>query len=118
MKSFRASVESSLHGPRKQGFGEQLQMWRRRSGMSQLDLANFMGSSPRHLTFIETGRSRPGRELVLRLAEALDVPVRERNTAPGLVSRDTCRAVVAWDVSPEERTPCPTFQRFSLACSA
>lgn len=61
-------------------FGGQLRVWRRRSGMSQLDLANLVGSSPRHLSFIETGRSRPGRELVLRLADALDVPVRERNT--------------------------------------
>jgi transcriptional regulator with XRE-family HTH domain len=47
--------------------------------MSQLDLALEAGVSPRHLSFVETGRSRPGRELLLHLAECLDVPLRERN---------------------------------------
>src|SRR6266851_1416873 len=60
-------------------FGQQLRHWRRRSGVSQLDLAVQAGTSPRHVSFIETGRSRPGRDLVLRLAAALDVPIRERN---------------------------------------
>lgn len=48
--------------------------------MSQLALAAQAGTTPRHLSFIETGRSRPGFDLVLRLASALDVPLRERNT--------------------------------------
>jgi transcriptional regulator with XRE-family HTH domain len=61
-------------------FGQQLRQWRRRSGISQLDLALQAGTTPRHVSFLETGRSRPGRDLVLRLATALDVPVRERNT--------------------------------------
>src|SRR6266536_1423032 len=68
-------------------FGQQLRQWRRRSGTSQLDLALQVGTSPRHVSFIETGRSRPGRNLVLRLAAALDVPIRERNallTSAGL----------------------------------
>ncbi len=60
-------------------FGQRLRYWRRRSGLSQLHLAAEAGTTPRHLSFIETGRSRPGRELVLRLAAALDVPIRERN---------------------------------------
>ena len=47
--------------------------------MSQLELALRAGSSARHLSFVETGRSRPSEELVLRLAEHLDVPMRERN---------------------------------------
>lgn len=47
--------------------------------MSQLELALRADSSARHLSFVETGRSRPSEELVLRLAEHLDVPVRERN---------------------------------------
>jgi len=47
--------------------------------MAQLELAGRAGTTPRHLSFVETGRSRPGRELVLRFAEALDVPLRERN---------------------------------------
>jgi transcriptional regulator with XRE-family HTH domain len=68
-------------------FGQQLRQWRRRSGVSQLDLALQAGTSPRYVSFIETGRSRPGRDLVLRLAAALDVPIRERNallTSAGL----------------------------------
>lgn len=47
--------------------------------MSQLELAAHAGTTPRHLSFIETGRSRPGADLVLRLAAALDIPIRERN---------------------------------------
>jgi transcriptional regulator with XRE-family HTH domain len=47
--------------------------------MSQLELATEAGTTTRHLSFLETGRSRPGAELVLRLATALDVPIRERN---------------------------------------
>jgi transcriptional regulator with XRE-family HTH domain len=47
--------------------------------MSQLDLASIAGVSARHLSFVETGRSRPSREMVLHLAETLDVPLRERN---------------------------------------
>jgi transcriptional regulator with XRE-family HTH domain len=60
-------------------FGQRLRLWRKRSGVSQLDLALLVGTSPRHISFVETGRSRPGRDLVLRLAEALEVPVRDRN---------------------------------------
>lgn len=60
-------------------FGTRLRYWRRRSGVSQLELAARAGTTPRHVSFIETGRSRPGRELVLRLAAALDIPIRERN---------------------------------------
>jgi transcriptional regulator with XRE-family HTH domain len=60
-------------------FGERLHQWRSRSGVSQVDLAVRAGTTPRHVSFIETGRSRPGRDLVLRLAAALDVPLRECN---------------------------------------
>lgn len=60
-------------------FGYRLRQWRRQRGMSQLDLALEAEISPRHLSFVETGRSRPKRELVLRLAEALEIPLRERN---------------------------------------
>src|SRR5215217_3906621 len=59
--------------------GEQLRDWRRRRRMSQLDLALEAGVSARHLSFLETGRSRPSREMVLHLAEQLDVPLRDRN---------------------------------------
>jgi len=56
-----------------------LRSWRERAGLSQLGLALQAGSSSRHISFIETGRSLPSRDMVLRLAEHLDVPVRERN---------------------------------------
>jgi transcriptional regulator with XRE-family HTH domain len=60
-------------------FGEQLRNWRQRRRLSQLDLAHEAEISTRHLSFVETGRSAPSREMVLRLAERLDVPLRERN---------------------------------------
>jgi transcriptional regulator with XRE-family HTH domain len=56
-----------------------LRDWRQRRRMSQLDLALEAGVSARHLSFLETGRSKPSREMVLRLAEHLDVPLRDRN---------------------------------------
>lgn len=61
-------------------FGEHLRHWRQHRRMSQLDLASEAEISTRHLSFVETGRSVPSREMVLRLAERLDIPLRERNT--------------------------------------
>jgi transcriptional regulator with XRE-family HTH domain len=61
------------------GVGELLRDWRQRRRLSQLDLAVEADVSTRHLSFVETGRSRPSRELVVHLAEHLDVPLRERN---------------------------------------
>lgn len=60
--------------------GALLREWRGRRAMSQLELATTTRTSPRHLSFVETGRAQAGRELVLRLAEALDIPLRVRNT--------------------------------------
>ncbi len=60
--------------------GELLREWRTRRHRSQMDLAHEVGVSPRHLSFVETGRSRPSPELILALASHLDVPLRERNT--------------------------------------
>jgi transcriptional regulator with XRE-family HTH domain len=60
-------------------FGSLLRDWRRRRSLSQLALALDAAISSRHLSFIETGRSRPSREMVMHLAESLDVPLRERN---------------------------------------
>lgn len=59
--------------------GELLRDWRTRRRRSQLDLSIDVGVSTRHLSFVETGRSRPSPELVQALAEHLDVPLRERN---------------------------------------
>ncbi|WP_431968785.1 helix-turn-helix domain-containing protein [Actinacidiphila sp. bgisy160] len=61
------------------GVGTLLRGWRERRRISQLELALRADSSARHISFIETGRSRPSQAMVLRLAEHLDVPVRERN---------------------------------------
>lgn len=59
--------------------GPLLRDWREQRRLSQLELALRADSSARHISFIETGRSRPSEEMILRLAEHLDVPVRERN---------------------------------------
>lgn len=59
--------------------GDLVRDWRTNRRLSQMDLALDAGISPRHLSFIETGRAQPSREMVLRLAEALEVPLRERN---------------------------------------
>jgi transcriptional regulator with XRE-family HTH domain len=60
-------------------FGHRLKSWRQNLGLSQMRLALDAGVSPRHLSFIETGRARPSREMVLRLAEQMRVPLREQN---------------------------------------
>jgi transcriptional regulator with XRE-family HTH domain len=59
--------------------GTLLREWRQRRRLSQLDLAGEADISTRHLSFVETGRALPSREMVLRLAERLEVPLRERN---------------------------------------
>jgi transcriptional regulator with XRE-family HTH domain len=57
-----------------------LRDWRKRRNLSQIDLASQTNISPRHISFVETGRAKPSRELLLKLAEELQVPVRQRNT--------------------------------------
>ena len=61
------------------GVGELLRGWRKRRHQSQLALALEAGVSQRHLSFVESGRAQPSREMVLHLAEQLDIPLRERN---------------------------------------
>src|SRR5215467_13337596 len=60
-------------------FPSRLVWWRRRRGLSQLQLALAAGCSQRHVSFLELDRTRPSREMVLRLAAALDVPLRQGN---------------------------------------
>jgi transcriptional regulator with XRE-family HTH domain len=60
-------------------FGEELRIWRQRRHLSQLELATDVDVSTRHLSFMETGRSQASRAMVLRLADKLEVPLRERN---------------------------------------
>src|SRR5206468_3748841 len=59
--------------------GDLLRQWRERRRLSQLDLSIQADISTRHLSFVETGRSAPSREMVLHLADELDVPLRDRN---------------------------------------
>ncbi|MFI5754629.1 helix-turn-helix domain-containing protein [Streptomyces sp. NPDC051569] len=72
------TTTSSAHG-RHPLVGQLLRDWRGRRRLSQLQLALDTDISTRHLSFIETGRSRPSGDMILRIAEQLDVPLRERN---------------------------------------
>src|SRR4051795_9832216 len=73
LASVRADRAQPLH------IGDHLREWRQRRHLSQLDLALDAEISARHLSFVETGRAAPSRDMVLKLAERLDVPLRERN---------------------------------------
>lgn len=66
-----------------QGFAHHLRLWRSRRRFSQLHLAAEAEISQRHLSFLESGRAKPSREMVLRLAETLEVPLRDRNLMLG-----------------------------------
>ncbi|VWD05963.1 XRE family transcriptional regulator [Burkholderia lata] len=75
---------AALHSPspsagRAPGIGPLLRTWRQRRRLSQMALALDAEVSARHLSFVESGRAQPSREMVLHLAERLDVPLRERN---------------------------------------
>jgi transcriptional regulator with XRE-family HTH domain len=59
--------------------GQLLREWRERRRVTQLDLGLGAGISARHLSFVETGRSKPGREMLLKVAERLEIPFRDRN---------------------------------------
>src|ERR1700761_8248568 len=69
----RAEAAEPVH------IGEHLRQWRLRRHLSQLDLAEDAEISTRHLSFVETGRAAPSRDMVLKLAERFNVPLRERN---------------------------------------
>lgn len=101
--------------------GDRLRRWRERRHLSQLALALQADVSARHLSFVETGRAQPGRELILRLADELEIPLRERNAllmvagfAPVFESRDfddpafdSIRAIV--DLTLERHKPFPAY---------
>jgi transcriptional regulator with XRE-family HTH domain len=84
-------------------FGAELRRAREARGLSQLKLAMLASTSPRYVSFIETGRSRPSRAVVLRIAEALDVGLRERNrmlVAAGLSPAYAVRSLEEPTLSP------------------
>lgn len=66
--------------PGPASFGDHLRTWRQQRHLSQLELADEADISTRHVSFMETGRTNPSRDMVLRLCERLAIPLRERNT--------------------------------------
>jgi transcriptional regulator with XRE-family HTH domain len=72
-------MSATMQAPSRRPVGELLREWRERRRLSQLDLAIQTDISARHLSFVETGRSRPTSTMILRLTEQLQVPLRERN---------------------------------------
>ena len=93
-------------GSQVSAVGELMREWRRARGMSQLDLALEAEISSKHLSFVETGRAQPGRDMVLRLATSLDLPLRERNallTAAGYAPIFRERDLDAPDMAPVSR---------------
>jgi transcriptional regulator with XRE-family HTH domain len=74
-----SALPSAAQRPALRSFGDHLRQWRQHRRLSQLDLSQEADISTRHLSYVETGRSMPSREMVLRLAERLQVPLRERN---------------------------------------
>jgi transcriptional regulator with XRE-family HTH domain len=99
--------------------GQVLKIWRHHRRMSQLDLSSAAGVTPRHISFVETGRSEPSRGLLEKLANALDMPLRDRNDlhlaagfAPpyresGLDDCDLADAMAAIDRILESHEPLP-----------
>jgi transcriptional regulator with XRE-family HTH domain len=79
MKIQHAALRKPPLNSQGAGFGEHLRAWRQRRRLSQLDLAAEADISTRHLSYVETGRANPSREMVLRLTARLEVPLRERN---------------------------------------
>jgi transcriptional regulator with XRE-family HTH domain len=77
---YRQGMATTMSSGITRAIGDLLREWRERRRLSQLALALDAEISTRHLSFLETGRARPSREMLLRLAEQLEVPLRERNT--------------------------------------
>ncbi len=78
-------------------FGGELRRWRGSRRWSQLELAVRAGTTQRHLSFLESGRSAPGRPLVLRLAESMGLSLRERNALLGAAGYAPVFAESRWD---------------------
>ncbi|MBA3260298.1 MAG: helix-turn-helix transcriptional regulator [Gemmatimonadales bacterium] len=116
--SSRAPLSPSPPGA---GVGALLRQWRTGRRLSQLGLALDAGVSSRHLSYVETGRSRPSREMVLHLADALEIPLRERNAllvaagyAPryfetGLAAPEMARMRSAIELILRHQEPYPAF---------
>jgi len=82
-------AQTATTTPPLDSFGDLLRYWRGKRGLSQLELAGDSAISQRHLSFLESGRSQPSREMVLKLGLVLDIPLRQRNlmlTAAGFAT--------------------------------
>ena len=94
---------TSQAGTAASPFGTRLRQWRHHRGLSQLALAGAAGTTTRHVSFLETGRSRPNRQMVLRLAEALGAGLRETNDllhAAGLAAAYPEASLAGPDIAP------------------
>ena len=123
MNSYPATAKAERAEPIH--IGEHLRQWRLRRHLSQLDLAGDAEISTRHLSFVETGRAAPSRDMVLKLAERLDVPLRERNVllvaagfAPAFPQRSiddpalkSARAAIDWMLRAHEPNPALAYDR-------
>ena len=99
-------IPSQIPSTSDSSVGVLLRAWRQRRRRSQLDVALDTEISQRHLSFVESGRAVPSREVVLRLAEQLDVPLRERNAlllAAGYAPRYAERSLTDADMSAARR---------------
>ena len=123
MNSYPATASAGRAEPVH--IGEHLRQWRQRRHLSQLDLAEEAEISTRHLSFVETGRAAPSREKVLKLAERLNVPLRERNVllvaagfAPAFPQRalddpalKSARTAIDWMLRAHEPNPALAYDR-------
>jgi transcriptional regulator with XRE-family HTH domain len=98
---------------RAQGFAANLRWWRRHRALSQLELAGRSEISQRHLSFLELGRASPSREMVMRLAAALDVPLRQHNAL--LISAGFAPVWRQTDLAAPELSEISTALDFMLA---
>lgn len=108
-----------------EAFGELLKTWRSQRRMSQMELGMTANVSPRHVSFLETGRARPSKAMVLRLSETLEVPRATRNSllnaagfAPAYTARDLDEADMAcvreamdWTLERHNPYPALAFDR-------
>ena len=115
------SVKTGTFHEAVKGFGPGLRFWRGRRGLSQLDLAEAAETTQRHLSFLESGRAAPSREMVLRLAGVLGLPLRQQNAlllaagfAPAwsesdLSAPELARVNRALDLMLAQQEPYPAF---------
>ena len=90
-------MSSSASKPQDTELGPLLRHWRDLRGKSQLDLSLDSGVSQRHISFIESGRSVPGRQTLVALSQALDIPLRDRNTVLLAAGYAPLYSEAAWD---------------------